>query len=104
MFAALLLAPLLVFRGNVALLEDIYRSSLDLPANARATDDTARQTATRLSRFLHRAGYGLASVRARVQGEQIVVDVDEGRLDKVIFLGGGAFETLRLRLELHLQN
>lgn len=104
MFAALLLAPLLVFRGNVALLEDVYRSFLDLPANTRATEDTAHQIAVRLSRFLHRAGYGLATVRAHAQGEQIVVDVDEGRLDKVIFLGGGAFETLRLRLELHLQN
>ena len=54
--------------------------------------------------FLHRAGYALATVRARPQGEQIVVDIDEGRLDKVIFLGGGAFETLRLRLDLNIQN
>jgi hypothetical protein len=42
-------------------------------------------------------------VRARPEGEQIFVDVDEGRLDKVIFLGGGAFETLRLRLDLQIQ-
>src|SRR5205085_7107918 len=49
-------------------------------------------------------GYALATVRARPQGEQIVVDIDEGRLDKVIFLGGGAFETLRLRLDLNIQN
>ena len=103
MFAALLLAPLLVFHGNVALLDDVYRSFLDLPANTRATEETARQVAIRVSRFLHRAGYGLATVRAHVQGEQIALQIDEGRLDKVIFLGGGAFETLRLRLELHIQ-
>jgi hypothetical protein len=103
MLAALLLAPLLVFHGNAALLDDVYRSFLDLPASTRASDATARDVAIRISRFLHRAGYGLATVRARVQGEQIVVDIDEGRLDKVIFLGGGAFETLRLRLELHIQ-
>ena len=36
MLAALLLAPLLVFHGNVALLEDVYRSALDLPASTRA--------------------------------------------------------------------
>ncbi len=102
MFAALLLAPLLVFRGNVALLEDVYRSFLDLPASTTATPATARSVATRLSSFLHRAGYALATVRARIEGEQIVVDIDEGRLDKVIFLGGGAFETLRLRLDLHI--
>ena len=102
MLAALLLAPLLVFRGNVALLEDVYRSYLDLPAGTRATPATARQVSTRLSSFLHRAGYALATVRARPEGEQILVDIDEGRLDKVIFLGGGAFETLRLRLDLHI--
>src|SRR5215470_20422370 len=104
MLAALLLAPLLVFRGNVALLEDVYRSYLDLPANTHATPATARTVATRLASFLHRAGYALAIVRARPEGEQIVVDVDEGRLDKIIFLGGGAFETLRLRLDLHLHD
>src|SRR3954465_5366184 len=103
MFAALLLAPLLVFHGNVALLDDVYRSFLDLPANTRATEETARQVAIRVSRFLHRAGYGLATVRAHAKGEQILLQIDEGRLDKVIFLGGGAFETLRLRLELHIQ-
>src|SRR5437763_1576364 len=104
MFAALLLAPLLVFRGNVALLEDVYRSALDLPANTTATPANARLVATKLASFLHRAGYALATVRARPQGEQIVVDIDEGRLDKVIFLGGGAFETLRLRLDLNIQH
>src|SRR6266436_2981707 len=104
MFAALILAPLLVFRGNVALLEDVYRSYLDLPATAKATPNNARGVATRLASFLHRAGYALATVRAHVEGEQIVVDIDEGRLDKIIFLGGGAFETLRLRLELNLRD
>ena len=103
MLAALLLAPLLVFHGNVALLEDVYRSVLDLPANTKANPTMARTVSTRLASFLHRAGYALATVRARAEGEQIVVDIDEGRLDKVIFLGGGAFETLRLRLDLNIQ-
>jgi hypothetical protein len=104
MFAALILAPLLVFRGNVALLEDVYRSYLDLPAATKANPVNARSVATRLASFLHRAGYALATVRAHVEGEQIVVDIDEGRLDKVIFLGGGAFETLRLRFDLNIQH
>src|SRR3982751_6054731 len=104
MFAALLLAPLLVFHGNVALLEDVYRSVLDLPANTSATPANARLVATKLAGFLHRAGYALATVRARPQGEQIIIDVDEGRLDKVIFLGGGAFETLRLRLDFNIEH
>ena len=109
MICALLIAaasaqPLLVFRGNVALVEDVYRAELDLPASTRATPGTARMVASRLRRFLHQAGYVLATVRAQVQGEQIAVQIDEGRLDKIIFLGGGAFETLRLRLDLHLHD
>src|SRR5881275_1401616 len=103
MLAALLLAPLLVFHGNVALLEDVYRSVLDLNGSTKATPAAARMVAVRLASFLHRAGYALATVRARADGEQIIVDIDEGRLDKVIFLGGGAFETLRLRLDLNIQ-
>jgi hypothetical protein len=104
MFAALLLAPLLVFHGNVALLEDVYRSVLDLNGGTKATPANARMVAVRLASFLHRAGYALATVRARAEGEQIIVDIDEGRLDKVIFLGGGAFETLRLRLDLNIEH
>src|SRR3989454_11970968 len=104
MLAALLLAPLLVFHGNVALLEDVYRSVLDLNGSTKTTPANARMVAVRLASFLHRAGYALATVRARTDGEQIIVDIDEGRLDKVIFLGGGAFETLRLRLDLNIEH
>ena len=104
MLGLLLALPLLVFHGNVALVEDVYRSVLELPANTKATPANAKSVAQRLRRFLHNAGYALASVDAHVQGEQIVVDIDEGRLDKIIFVGGGAFETLRLRLDLHIHD
>jgi hypothetical protein len=96
--------PLVVIRGNVALVEDVYRAALDLPDTARADAATARLVAVKLRKFLHRSGYALATVEAFVSGVQIVVDVDEGRLDKIIFLGGGAFETLRLRLDLHIHD
>ncbi len=106
MLLALLLAvsapPLLVFHGNVVLLDDVYRSFLELPSGTRATPETARSVATRLNRFLHRAGYDLATVKVHLSGEQIFVDVDEGQLDKIIFLGGGAIETLRFKLDLTL--
>ncbi len=105
MILALLLAasqPLLVFRGNVALVEDVYRAALDPPVSGPATPEEARSVAVRLRRFLHLAGYSLATVEAQVEGEQIIVRIDEGRLDKIIFLGAGGFETLRLRLDLHL--
>src|SRR6266849_5344612 len=104
MLALLLALPLLVFRGNVALVDDVYPTALNLPAATKATPASARAVAVRLQKFLHDSGYVLATVRARAKGEQIVVDVDEGRLDKIIFLGGGAFETLRLRLDLNLRD
>src|SRR5256885_2231718 len=104
MLALLLAVPLLVFHGNVGLVEGVYRSVLDLPPSTKATPANAEAVATRLQKFLYDSGYVLAVVRARAQGEQIVVDVDEGRLDKIIFLGGGAFETLRLRLDLNLRD
>src|SRR3954471_7210460 len=110
MIFALLLAAaavqpqLVVIRGNVALVEDVYRAAVDLPDTARADSATARQVAVKLRKFLHRSGYSLATVEAYVSGQQILVNLDEGRLDKVIFLGGGAFETLRLRLDLHLHD
>lgn len=108
MILALLIAAsspqLLVFHGNVTLVEDVYRAVLDLPPETRATPATARAVATKLRRFLHIAGYTLATVQARVDNDRIQVQIDEGRLDKIIFLGGGAFETLRLRLELNLHD
>src|SRR5437660_1386465 len=97
MLLALLLADLLVFHGNVAMVEDVYRSVLELPPGMKATPDNAHSVATRLRRFLRRAGYSLATVRARAEASHIVVDVDEGRLDKTIFLGRGAtYNTGRL--------
>jgi len=96
--------PLVVIQGNVALVEDVYRAALDLPDTTRANSATARSIAVKLRKFLHRSGYSLATVEAFVSGQQILVNIDEWRLDKVIFLGGGAFETLRLRLDLHIHD
>ena len=104
MLALLLAAELLVFQGNIALVDGVYKAALDLPASTTATPANARSVAFRVRRFLHKAGYPLSFATARVQGQQIVVQIDEGRLDKVIFVGGGAFETLRLRLDLHLHD
>src|SRR5207302_9049803 len=79
--------PLLVFHGNVLLNDLLYRSLLDLPAGAKATRERARSVASRILSFLRRAGYELATVRARVVGDQIDLEIDEGQLDKLIFLG-----------------
>src|SRR5437899_3465807 len=94
--------PLLKFHGNVAFDEVVYRSTLDLPENARAIPAEALALSAKLLGFLRRAGYDLATVRAKVEGEQISVEIDEGRLDKIIVLGEGLMETFRFKLELAL--
>jgi hypothetical protein len=108
LLAALLLSaaaserPLLAFHGNVTLVEDIYRSVLDLPKSSRPSPELARSVASRLRRFLHQAGYVLATVQARAENGQIIVDLDEGHLDKVAFIGADVFQTLRLKMDLHM--
>jgi hypothetical protein len=94
--------PLVEFRGNVLFDELLYRSVLDLPDSARATPAEARAVSAKLLGLLRRAGYDLGVVRASVQGEQIMVEIDEGRLDKIIVLGQGLMETFRLKLELSM--
>src|SRR5205823_6600900 len=91
-----------VFHGNVAILDDVYETVLDLPADAKATPQTAREVEEKLTSFLHRSGYDLAVVRARAGGGRVDVDIDEGTLDKVIVLGSDVVTCLRLRLNLSM--
>jgi hypothetical protein len=90
--------PLLIFRGNVVLVDEVYVNVLDLPPGSRASPALADQIASRLQRFLRRSGYELASVETRVQNDQIVVDIDEGRLSRIAYLGEDAVGTLFFRL------
>lgn len=95
-------SALLLFSGNEVLNDEVYRAVVDLPKEVKATPGNARLVRARILDFLHRAGYELAFVEARVKGDQILVELDEGRVDKVIVIGQGAFQTLRFKLELSL--
>ena len=94
--------PLLVFKGTTLLNEFVYRAILKLPEGATATPQTARTVVEQLAAFLAEAGYDLAKVRAQVSGSQVVVQIDEGALDKVIVSGGGWITALRFRAALNL--
>ena len=94
--------PLVVFRGNLLFSDFVYRSLLDLPSDARATPAAARAAAKRLRMFLRSAGYDLSTVAAHVLADQIVVEIDEGQLDKVVIFGSGILETVRFKMELFL--
>ena len=94
--------PLVIIRGNLLFDELVYRSVLQLPPSTKATPASAAMVATKLRSFLFRAGYELATVSAAVEDGQIAVDVDEGRLDKIIISGEGILETIRFKMELAL--
>ena len=65
-----------------------------MPPEAQPTASNARLVRARLLDFLKRAGYELAKVKAKPQGTHIMVDIDEGRVDKVIVLGQTPFKAL----------
>ena len=91
--------PLLVCHGNAVLTTEVYATILDLPAHSKATPALADEVETTLSRFLHAAGYDIATVSAEAVSGQIVVDIDEGRLDRIVYLGESAVGSLMFRLE-----
>ncbi len=95
-------APLIEIEGNVVLTDDVYRAAIDLDEAADLSDTTAQDISFRVLSFLTRAGYELATVAAEVRGDRVVVRVDEGKLDKIIFPRLGVFNTLLLQLEVAL--
>lgn len=94
--------PLIALEGNLVLNDRIYEVIADLPPRARATSANARLAQRRILRFLRRAGYELATVTASVSGDRIHVKIDEGKLEKVVILGEGVFETLQLKIAVDL--
>ncbi len=96
------MAEQVVVTGNRVLSSQVYRALVNLPENARLTLKTARRAEQDLSRFLQLAGYELAEVEVKVVGKQLQVRVDEGRLERVVFLGSTGLGTLRLQLMLDM--
>jgi len=90
----------LLFNGNGALSDEVYLALLE----SRGVVGTASASVVRdaIDGFLHGAGYDLATVDVTPRGKRLWVDLDEGRLDRVIFRGEGVFETFRLQLGVDL--
>lgn len=82
----------------------VYRAILKLPEAARATADTAALVRKGLLGFLLRAGYTLAKVTTTLDENQIVAEIDEGQLDKILVLGVGAWDAVRFRYDFDLPN
>jgi hypothetical protein len=96
--------PTIRIHGNSLLSEEIYRAIVYLPPGAAADQATANVVVRQLFSFLYRAGFVLASVEAHPKDNAIDVIIDEGRLDKIVFIGTSSLMTLRLKLELYLPN
>ncbi len=95
-------APLVRFQGNRVLPDEVYLAVLSLPAGTPASPETAATVRARLDVFLHQAGYELAKVSAVVEGDTVLVRVNEGQLEKVVFRGRLTLKTLRFQLALDL--
>lgn len=96
-------APLVVVQSKL-FNPYVYRAILNLPPSALATPENAALVRKRLLGFLLRAGYTLAKVTATVDEKQIVVEIDEGQLDKILVLGVGAWDGVRFRYDFDLPN
>lgn len=95
-------APPIDIRGNSVIIDEVYRSVLDLPATGECNAQTARLVRRQLLKFLRGSGYVLARVKARVENGRILVEIDEGRLEKIVFLGAGTIRTLQAKLDVRL--
>lgn len=94
--------PPLVFSGNVVLNDEVYLAVLDLPADFAADKGGAALVRTRLLAFLQRAGYEIARVETAVEDGRVLVDIDEGRVEKIILRGQGSLRTVQALLSLSL--
>lgn len=90
------------FSGNCAVTNEVYLQALDLPADLRADDAGALLVEQKLWSFLRDAGYDLASVTVVAHEGVLEASINEGRLEKITFLGKGSFRTLQFRLGLEL--
>lgn len=100
--AAVRAAPPLDISGNTVIIDEVYRTQVNLPADAQANEQTAKLVRRQLLKFLREAGYVLARVKARVENGRLRVEIDEGRLEKIVFLGAGTVRTLQAKLDVRL--
>lgn len=114
------LPPVIVY-GNEVLPDDVYRTVLTLSSKTssaarpsevpgprwaalvdRDPEAAAAQIKDHVLDFLLASGYELAHVEVRITPTQVELHIDEGRLDKVIFLREGTFSNIELKFALHL--
>jgi hypothetical protein len=88
-------------RGNEVLPDAVYLAVLQRPRGV-ATLEHVADVVSQVETFLHTSGYTLATADGHLEGDAIVVTVNEGLLEKVVFRGRLTFQMIRLRLALDL--
>ncbi|MBS1152743.1 MAG: uncharacterized protein H6Q89_4441, partial [Myxococcaceae bacterium] len=88
--------------GAEVLPPEVYLEMLRLPALALPNAATAAQVQIQMLDYLGRTGFQLASVGATVENGDIVVYLNEGQLERVIFPGQLSFQQVRFKLALSL--
>ena len=91
--------PFIDINGNVVFNGEVYR------ALVFEFGEPTQQTAViekRLLTFLQRAGYELARVNVFCRSNRLLVEVDEGRLEKIVFRRASTLKTIQLKLMLDM--
>lgn len=108
--------PEVLVVGNIVLADEVYRAILYMDAVSATTssitdpltamlqtpDKAKVRIKARIQDFLFASGYELARVEVSASTDRVVIDVDEGQLDKIIFLRQGTLANVELRFALHL--
>lgn len=91
-----------LIKGARVLPVEVYLDTLELPQLDRADAETAKEVQRQLREFLLRTGFELSTVSSKVTPEGIEVQLDEGQIDRIIFLGRLSFQQIRFKLALAL--
>jgi hypothetical protein len=76
---------------------EVVLDMLRLPPNAAVSEKTAREVRKQVLAFLRRTGFELARVRAEVEGDSILVTVEEGQVERIVFVGQLSYQLLRFK-------
>src|SRR5437868_3867955 len=81
---------------------EAYLDMLRLPDAARPDAATAAAVQAQLLAYLARTGFQLATVGVIVEDGELVVHLNEGQIERVIYLGQLSFQQVRFKLALSL--
>ena len=99
---------ILHFEGNQVFPGEVYKTVLELAATATTAPSeppgSKEFVERQITQFLRKSGYLLATVTASADDERggLVVQIDEGRLDRIIVVGQGVVRTLQTQVNLNL--